>query len=116
MEHFFSPNSGEDQNQKKSSSPQMEHFFPPNSSGHLRSDAHQSQIIGRDADVDHTQTIGGYSQIIGGVYITPIPPGFGTHVYVFVNHSNWLKLCVLWCLVIAPFSNVYRTIFLFVCK
>ena len=37
----------------------MEHFFPPNSSGHLRSDAHQRLIIGGDADVDHTQTIGG---------------------------------------------------------
>ena len=36
----------------------MEHFFSPNLSGHLRSDAHQSQIIGGDADVDHTQTIG----------------------------------------------------------
>ena len=29
----------------------MEHFFSPNSSGHLRSDAHQSQIIGWDADI-----------------------------------------------------------------
>ena len=28
----------------------MEHFFSSNSSGHLRSDAHQSQIIGWDAD------------------------------------------------------------------
>ena len=37
----------------------MEHFFSPNSIEHLRSDAHQSQIIGGDADVDHTQTIGG---------------------------------------------------------
>ena len=37
----------------------MEYFFFPNSSGHLRSDAHQSQIIEGDADVDHTQTIGG---------------------------------------------------------
>ena len=46
----------------------MEHFFSPNSSGHLRSDARQSQIIGGDADADHTQTIGGYSQIIGGIY------------------------------------------------
>ena len=55
----------------------MEHFFSPNSSGHLRSDAHQSQIIREDADVDHTQTIEGYSQIIGGIY-PPIPPGFGT--------------------------------------
>ena len=35
---------------KKRSSPQMEHFFSPNSSRDLRSDAHQSQIIGRDAD------------------------------------------------------------------
>ena len=30
----------------------MKHFFPPNSSGDLRSDAHQSQIIGGYADVD----------------------------------------------------------------
>ena len=37
----------------------MNHFFFPNSSVHLRSDAHQSQIIGGDADVDHSKTIGG---------------------------------------------------------
>ena len=48
----------------------MEHFFSPNSGGDLRSNAHQSQIIGGDADVDHTQIIRGYSQIIGGF----IPP------------------------------------------
>ena len=41
--HFF-PQSGEDQ--KKRSSPKMKHFFSPNSIGHLRSDAHQRQIIG----------------------------------------------------------------------
>ena len=35
----------------------MEHFFSSNSSE--RSDAHQSQIIWGDADVVHTQTIGG---------------------------------------------------------
>ena len=49
----------------------MEHFFSPSSSGHLRSDAHQSQILGGDADVDHTQTI-------GGDISSPCPPGFGT--------------------------------------
>ena len=60
MEHFFSQNSGEDQKkQQKTSLPKMEHFFSRNLSGHLRSDGHQSQIIGRDADVHHTQTIGG---------------------------------------------------------
>ena len=30
----------------------MEHFFSPNSSGHLRLDAHQSQIIGGSAAGD----------------------------------------------------------------
>ena len=33
-------------------------FFSPNSSGDPRSDAHQSQIIGGNADKDHTQIIG----------------------------------------------------------
>ena len=49
----------------------MEQFFPE-----LKcSDAHQSLIIGGDADVDHIQTIGGgYSQIIGGVYPHHPPP------------------------------------------
>ena len=49
----------------------MEHFFSSNSTGDLRSDAHQSQIIGRDADVDHTQ-------IIEGDISPPSSPGFGT--------------------------------------
>ena len=93
MQHFFSPNSGEDQ--KKRSSPKMEHFFSSNSSGDLRSDAHQSQIIGGDADVDHTQIIGGY--------IPTSPPGFGTpDIYyklrirgggysVLVNYQSFFK-------------------------
>ena len=73
---------------KKRSSPEKEHFFPPNSSGDLRSNAHWSQIIGGDADEDHTQIIGGgYSQIIGGIY-PPFPPGFGTPAYTSTN-----KLC-----------------------
>ena len=54
----------------------MEHFFSPNSSWDLRSDADQSQTIGGDAAVDHTQIIvGGYNQIIGG-YIPHPSPGF----------------------------------------
>ena len=48
-------------------------LFSPNSSGHLRSDAHQSQTIGGDADVDHTQTIGRDTVKLFGGYI---PPGF----------------------------------------
>ena len=42
---LFSPNSGEDQKQKKVFTKNGT-LFPPNSSGHLRSDAHQSQIMG----------------------------------------------------------------------
>ena len=79
MEHFFSQNSGEDQ--KKKVFTKNGTLFSPNSSGHLRSGAHQSQIIGGDADVDHTQTIGGNSQIIGGIY-PPSPLGFGTPVTI----------------------------------
>ena len=56
----------------------MERFFPPNSSGHLRSNAHQSKIIGGDADVDQTQTIGGDTVKLLGGYIPPSPLGFGT--------------------------------------
>ena len=45
----------------------MEQFFSPNSSGDLRSDAHQSQIIGGDAD--HTQIIGGGKvKLLEGIY------------------------------------------------
>ena len=54
----------------------MERFFPPNSSGDLHSDAHQSQIIGGDADVDHTQIIGGIQSNSLAGDISPIPPGF----------------------------------------
>ena len=34
-------------------------LFSPNLGGDLRSDVHQSQIFGGDADVDHTLIIGG---------------------------------------------------------
>ena len=61
----------------------MEHFFSPNSSGHLRSYVHQSQIIGGDADVDHTQTIGGDTVKLLGGYI---PPGF---------RHPWLRLLIM---------------------
>ena len=39
----------------------MEHFSPNSSTDlrSLRSDAHQSQIIGGDAGEDHTQIVGG---------------------------------------------------------
>ena len=54
-------------------------LFSPNSSVHLRSDTHQSQIIGGgDADVDHTQTIGGDTvKLLGDIS----PPGFGTPAF-----------------------------------
>ena len=51
----------------------MEHFFSPNSSTDLRADAHQSQIIGGDADEDHTQIVGGSTVKLLGGYISPSP-------------------------------------------
>ena len=44
---------------KKKSLNQKRNLFSPNSNGDQRLDAHQSQIIGGDANVDHTQIIGG---------------------------------------------------------
>ena len=58
LDHDFVQVSKLGEDQKKRSSPKMEHFFSPNSSRHRHSDAHQSQIIEGDTDVDHTQTIG----------------------------------------------------------
>ena len=67
---------------KKRSSPKVEHFFPPNSSGHLRSDAHQSQIIGGGWRCrPYTQTIGVDTVKLLGGYIPPFPSGFGTPGY-----------------------------------
>ena len=68
-------------------------LFSLNSRGHLHSDAHQSQIIGGDADVDHTQTIGGdtvkllggYSQILGRDIS---PPTFDTPARYILNIIN----------------------------
>ena len=68
MEHF-SPNSGEDPPPKKKVFSKNRTLFFPNSSGHQRSDAHQSQIIEGDVDVDHTQTIGEDT-------VKSPPPGF----------------------------------------
>ena len=64
-----------------------EHFFSPNSSGHLRSVAHYSQIIGGNADVDHTQTIGGDAvKLLREIY-PPIPPRISAPLPI--------RLCIL---------------------
>ena len=68
-------------------------LFFSNSGGDLRSDAHQIQIIGGDADVDHTQIIGGDTVKLLGEYIPPSPPGFGTPGR---SHSeNLAQICTL---------------------
>ena len=72
MEQFFSPNSGEEQ---KKDLYQKRNTFSPNSIADLRLDAHQSQIVkllGGDADVDHTQIIGGIQSNYWGIYPPPI--------------------------------------------
>ena len=53
-----------------------EKLFSPNSSGDLRSNAHQSQIIGGMRMQTILKLLGGYSQIIGRIYL-PIPPSPG---------------------------------------
>ena len=68
-------------------------FFSPKSGGDLRSDAHQSQIIGGDADVDHTQIIGWGIQSNYWGDISPhnprvLPPFFKEFIS---NRSNTLS-------------------------
>ena len=73
MELFF-PNSSEDQKkERKRSAPRIEHFFPQIYTLRCK----PIQIIGGDADVDHSQTIGGMQPHSWGD-ISPIPPCFGT--------------------------------------
>ena len=50
-------------------------LFSPKSTGDLRSDAHQNEIIEGDADEDHTQIIRGDTVKLLGGYI-PQLPGF----------------------------------------
>ena len=70
----------------------MEHFFSPNSGGDLRLDAHQIQIIVGDADVDHTQIIGGGIQSNYWGDISPIPrvsaPLFVDKTYVWRFYTS----------------------------
>ena len=70
----------------KRASPKIEEFLSPNLNEDQkkgpnifqRSDAHHSQIIGGDADVDQSQIIGEDAVKLFGEYIPPSPPGFGT--------------------------------------
>ena len=68
----FFPNSGEDQKKVFSRNGTL---FSSNSSTDLRSDEHQSQIIGGDVDEDHTQIVWGDTVKLLGGY-PPHPPGF----------------------------------------
>ena len=78
---FFSPNSDENQKKKKVFIKKGTLFFPEFKGRPALRRTPESNYWG-DADIDHTQIIGGiqsnywggYSQIIGGY----IPPGFGT--------------------------------------
>ena len=77
MEHIFSPDSGEDQTKKKVFISNGTLFLSRPTD--LRSDAHQSQIIGGNADEDHTQIVGGYTVKLLDEYIPPSPPWFRHH-------------------------------------
>ena len=68
----------------------MEQFLSPNSGRDLRSDPHQSQIIGGDADEDHTQIIGGDTVKLLGGNIPPSLPYFGTPAQTSISPPNYI--------------------------
>ena len=65
MEHFFS------RIQVKTKKKDLHQKWNTFLSTNLRSDAHKSQIIGGDADADHTQIVEGYTVKLLGGYISP---------------------------------------------
>ena len=66
----------------------MEDFFSPNSSEDQPSDADQRQIIGWDAEVDHTQIIGRDAvKLLRDIF--PSPPSFGTSGFGLI----YLRIC-----------------------
>ena len=82
MEHFFAPNSGEDQKKRKKvfSENRSLIFFPTFT---LR--CTPIQIIGGDADVDHSQTIGGdTAKLLGDIF--PLVSAPLSHRNIFCAH------------------------------
>ena len=79
----------------------------------------QIQVIGGDADEDHTQIVGGYTvKLLGGIY-PPIPyPGFGTPEPGFDSHSSHTKnlQCIFYSVSYKPkkmktkFVKLYQTV------
>ena len=66
------------EDQKKRSSPKIQEFFFPESRENQKkvqgTDVDQCQIIGGNADVDHSQIIWGDAVKLLRGYISPIPP------------------------------------------
>ena len=80
--NFFQVSKLSEDQKKKRSSPKERKLCSPNSSGDLRSNAHQSQIIGGMQMQTILKLLGDTVKLLGG-YISPSPPpppGFGTPV------------------------------------
>ena len=102
IEHFFFPIFDEDQ--KKGFLQKQNTFFPnfrwrPTKKKGLQLEYNTFfpkftlsctpiQLIGGNADVDHSQTIGGDTAKLLGGYIPPVPPGFGTTANNYVGESS----------------------------
>ena len=82
LDHDFLQVSKLSEDQKIRSSPKEGKLCSSNCSGDLRSNAHQSQIIGGDADADYTQIIGGDTIKLLGGYISPSPLRVSTPLLV----------------------------------
>ena len=89
MEHFFP---GIQVKTKKKVLTKNGTLFDPNSGKDLHSDAHQNQIIGGNADEDHTQIIGVNAVKLLGGYIPPFPLGFW-HPWPWGETSTLVEFC-----------------------
>ena len=85
MEHFFSPNSGEDQ--KKRSSPELEHFFQVFTCAQMQT---KVKLLEGMQMKTILKLLWVYSQILGGY----IPPCFGTTTLDALQHVIFGLLCL----------------------
>ena len=89
LDHNFIQVSKLSEDQKKRSSPNLNNFFPRiqvKTSAQIQT---RVKLLGGDADVDHTQIIGGDTvKSLGGI----CPPGFGTLVSNQISQISLIYL------------------------
>ena len=112
MEHFFSRIQVKTERKKKGLHQKRNTFFPRIQVETCAQMHTRVKLMGGggDADVYHTQIIGGIQSNYYGEYIPPSPPGFGTPVYNS-NKSTAHKIETVWLNNFSGKNNISHCLF-----